>query len=283
MIKRSDGVEIMNARTKNVTIARETLDIIKRGSYTSLNGNQVDISSSLDLAIKGTFLDKRVPSKKEYVSDLKPVIEVTNETTAQAAVRLAALGKENIVALNFASARNPGGGFLSGALAQEEDLCRSSGLYACTKGKPMFYNENILCEGTLYTHNMIYSPKVPFFRDEHNMFLEEPFTLSIISAPAPNLTSMSAEYRDSEDGENEIYFTLYNRLEKILQIAEEQGHKTIILGAWGCGAFGNDADQVALITKDVLTRVPMFEHVCFAVYDHRDPPTVYESFKRKFV
>lgn len=282
MIKRSDGVEIMNARTKNVKIARETLDIVKQGHYVSPNGNQVDISQLMATALQGTVLDKTTPSKKDYSNKIRATIEVTNETTAQAAVRLSTAGKENIVALNFASARNQGGGFLAAALAQEEDLCRCSGLYPCLKTKPVFYNENILRDDTLYTHNMIYTPKVPFFRNEHNLLLEDPFTLSIISAPAPNLTSMSADYRNSEDGENDIYSTIYNRMEKILQIAEQNGHKNIILGAWGCGAFGNDPEQIALITRDVLVRVPCFEHVCFAVYDTREPPVLFETFQRKF-
>ena len=283
MIKRSDGVEIMNARTKNVSLAKETLEILKQKRYTSLNGVSVDISASLDAAVKGTILYKAAADLPDTDWEtFKPTIEVTNETTAQAAVRLAALGKENIVALNFASARNQGGGFLSGALAQEEDLCRCSGLYACLKTKPIFYNENILCDHTLYLDNMIYSPKVPFFRNKHNLFIEQPFELSLISSPAPNLTTMSEKDRDSEDGQEVIYSTLYSRAKRILNVAAAHGHKNIILGAWGCGAFGNDPEQVAIIFDDALKNVPAFENVCFAVYDTRTPPVVFEKFKEVF-
>lgn len=276
-VKRS-GVEILNARTKNVSIAKETLEICKEGKYTSLNGNEVDISQELDVALRGTILykaDSDLPDTdwETFV----PTIEVTDETTAQAAVRLASLGKTDLIALNFASARNQGGGFLGGALAQEEDLCRASGLYPCLKSKPIFYNENILCDDAFYTHNMIYSPKVPFFRNEHNLFIEKPFTLSIVSAPAPNLNGLRQEGIESL-----LKGLLRERSIRLLEIAATHGHKNIILGAWGCGAFGNDPIMVAEAFKLALEKVPAFESVCFAVYDTRVPPHLYDTFKQVF-
>jgi uncharacterized protein (TIGR02452 family) len=183
MIKR-DGVAIMNARSKNVSIAKETIALIKSKQYISSNGTIVDISSSVDNSILNTKLYDTAFQYTSTSTLVKPTIEVTNETTAQAAKRLLDLGQTDIVALNFASARNVGGGFLGGAIAQEEDLCRASALYACIKSKPMFYNANILCDGSLYTDGIIYSPNVPFFRNDDNEFLEETFPLSIITAPA---------------------------------------------------------------------------------------------------
>lgn len=275
MIKRS-GVEIMNARTKNVSLAKETLDVLKKKQYTAPSGNIVDLSSALDNAIKGT---KLYSSNTVYSSKTVyhvPTIEVFNETTAQSATRLLANGKDKLVALNFASARNVGGGFLAGALAQEEDLCRASGLYVCTKSKPIFYNENILSEGRYYTDNIIYSPDVPFFRDEESKFLEQPFSLSIISSPAPNLMAAKNINKD------EVMQVLLGRAKKILQVAHTHGHKNIILGAWGCGAFGNDPITVATAFSKALKDVPLFNHVCFAVYDTREPPFLYETFKDTF-
>jgi uncharacterized protein (TIGR02452 family) len=163
MIKR-DGVEIMNARTQNVSIAKATINLLKEKKYTSLNGNEVDISVALDAAVSGTKYYS-ADYKYDYSSEKgEPLfkIEVVNETTAQTAVRLYSEGKENLVALNFASGKTPGGGFLAGAIAQEEDLCRCSGLYSCLKSKPLFYNANILFDNNYYTDGIIYSPNVPF-------------------------------------------------------------------------------------------------------------------------
>lgn len=275
MIKRN-GVEVMNTRTKNVSIAKETIQITKDKKYTSPSGNVIDISSEIDASIDGTFYYEGdvligMPAAQ---APIHGVIEVVNETTAQAAVRLQAAGKNNLVALNFASARNQGGGFLAGAVAQEEDLCRASGLYSCLKRKPMFYNANIMCDDALYTHGIIYSPNVPFFRDEYNQFLEKPFLLSIITAPAPNLSGMREEGNKAL-----VKGLLRERAIRILQAANANGHKNIILGAWGCGAFGNDPKIVSEAFMLALTKVPYFEHVTFAVYDTREPFTLFETFK----
>lgn len=269
MIKRA-GVEIMNARTKNVAVAKETLAILKKKSYTAPSGKIVDISAALDGAVKGTILYHDQPTLPQLTCEVR--VEVTNETTAAAGARLVAEGKD-VVVLNFASARNQGGGFLAGAIAQEEDLCRASGLYVCLKSKPIFYNENILKEDALYTDNVIYSPNVPFIRDVYGLFLEDSFTLSVISAPAPNVRAMT------EPDDKIIYNTTRNRARKILGIATKHGHKNIVLGAWGCGAFGNDPRMVANIFMELLKEIPVFEHVCFAVYDTREPPVLYETFK----
>jgi uncharacterized protein (TIGR02452 family) len=274
MIKR-DGVALMNARTGNVPVAKETLDVLQHKGYVSPSGKQVDISEMLDAALQGTVLykpDSHLPDT-DWVS-ATPIIEVTNETTANAAVRLGTLGKTDIVALNFASGRNPGGGFLSGAVAQEEDLCRCSGLYLCIKNKPVFYNENILCDHAYYTDNVIYSPKVPFIRNDKLEFLEEPFELSIITAPAPNVRAI--EEVDNQRLNN----VLYNRTVKILQVAASHGYKNIILGAWGCGAFGNSPEMVAKIFMEGLKLIPAFEHVTFAVYDKRENTPLFAAFNK---
>jgi uncharacterized protein (TIGR02452 family) len=274
MIKR-DGVSLMNKRTKNVSVAKETIEVLSNKQYTSRNGNVVEITEALNNAIEKTILIKNEVLESPTITTTS-TIEVTDETTSQAGHRLSDSG-EDVVVLNFASGRNPGGGFLAGALAQEEDLCRDSGLYFCLKKKPQFYNENILCEDSYYTDNMIYSPKVPFFRDANKEFLDKPYYLSVITAPAPNVSAM--EKVDAE----KLLMTLRRRVNKILTIAAHYNHKTIVLGAWGCGAFGNAADQVAEVFKTELQTFSCFEKVCFAVYDPRPNQEVLKVFQQKFV
>jgi uncharacterized protein (TIGR02452 family) len=268
------NVSVMNARTNNVALAKGTLGIIEQGNYLAPSGNIVDVSDRIKSAIVGTQFHKSSLTLKEiYLTKKSPTIQVINETTSQAAARLLSEGKTDIVALNFAAARNVGGGFLGGAIAQEEDLCRASSLYACLKSKPQFYNDNLLSEDTCYTDGMLYSPKVPFFRDHHNSFLEEPLELSIITAPAPNNNTTAT--LDA----HKVQQCIFHRTLKILQIAELYGHKNIILGAWGCGAFGNDPEQIAQAFKEALDDLPVFEHICFAVYDTRENTPVYQTFK----
>ncbi len=272
MIKR-DGVAIVPARGKNKGIAKDILDICEVKEYTSANGVTISIAEAFDKAKAGTVYYPDMIPQEAHVP-IVPTFEVINETTTQAAQRLLTAGKENLVALNFASARNPGGGFLAVALAQEEDLCRASALYPCIKTKPAYYNANVLCDDTYYTEGIIYSPKVPFFRNDHSIFLEEPYLLSIISAPAPNISSM-------KNVDEEILVSkLYLRMVKILQIAHANGHKNIILGAWGCGAFGNDPVMVASLFMEALNTVPTFEHISFPIYDTREEKVLFKTFKQ---
>jgi uncharacterized protein (TIGR02452 family) len=274
MIKR-DGVQILNPRAGNVALARETIKICKDKTYISPSGNDVSISEELNFAVKNSILYKEgeeIPS--HHIMNSSMVVEVINETTAQAAFDLKSqYGEEtDVVALNFAAALNQGGGYLVGASAQEEDLCRASGLYSCLKNKPMFYNINHLAESYYYTDSIIYSPKVPFIRDKNNVLLEKPFNVSIITSPAPCL--IGVEKRDDEM----LSKVLSRRMERILKIAAFHGHKKIVLGAWGCGAFCNDPIQVATLFRNALIKHPAFEHVCFAVYDRRNPPHLFETF-----
>src|SRR5262249_2539476 len=118
-------------------IAEETVAALKRGNYTSPNGNIVDFAPLLKRCLEGTrcYTPEKLVSIREEVlaqptaSD-RTEFEVVNETTLQGSARMVASQKyQHIGVLNFASAKHPGGGFLGGAKAQEESLARSSGLY----------------------------------------------------------------------------------------------------------------------------------------------------------
>ena len=99
-------------------------------------------------------------------------IRVVNSSTLSAAQQLhAAHGPERIALLNFASARNPGGGFLSGSQAQEESLARASGLYASLSRMTDYYGANRRSKSAPYTDHLIYSPRVPVLRDEEDQFV----------------------------------------------------------------------------------------------------------------
>jgi uncharacterized protein (TIGR02452 family) len=227
----------------------------------------------LDAAVRGTVVYR--PEKLEALLAALPAtasspaqIEVTTETTAEAGRRLAQVERvARVVALNFASAKNPGGGFLGGAKAQEEDLARCSGLYACLREQHVYYDANRRESSLLYTDHMIYSPDVPFFRDDRLRLLEDPFLLSMITAPAPNAGAALA--RDPSLA-TQLRDVLTTGAHKVLAVAAAQQHRCLVLGAWGCGVFRNDAAQVASAFAQALDDGRFrgaFDRVLFAVYD----------------
>jgi uncharacterized protein (TIGR02452 family) len=222
--------------------ARQTLSLIEAGEYTAPSGAVLSISSAQAAAVEGTRLytpDQLPALRRRTGRGAPPRVQVTDETTQVAAQRLTlGEGVEDLVLLNFASARNPGGGFLNGARAQEEDLCRCSGLYPCLVTQMTYYQVNRAQSSLIYTDHMIYSPGVPFFQVRgRGAYLERPFTASVITAPAPN----AGPILRSDPGAGPLIREAFERRwANVLAVARDRGHRTVLLGAWGCGAFGND-------------------------------------------
>lgn len=269
MIKRN-GVTIKDNRFGRKT-ADQNIKIMLDGYY-AVNGSNVLIEKQLQYSVDNTVLYDEELTIQSYDVMNGSEITVTNETTTQAAVRLLSEGYKDLVALNFASAKNPGGGFLAGANAQEEDLCRMSCLYRCLTSQPKYYNDNIMQNDNLYTDNIIYSPNVPFIRDEELNLLDQPYSLSIITSPAPNLSN------GQSISDDKLRSILKNRIKKILLVAAQHHHKNLILGAWGCGIFSNDPNVVSSLFMECLSDISLFKTVCFAVYDTRPNTPLFKTF-----
>lgn len=146
--------------------------------------------------------------------------------------------------LNFASYKEPGGKFLEGSMAQEESLCHSSFLYnvlAQCQGYYQWNNEHK--NRGLYKNRALYSPNVRFFHGENT------YVADVITCAAPNL-STARKYCDVSPQENTA--ALNSRIQFLLDIAEREKVDTLIFGAWGCGVFGQDPEEVAQIFKNNL-------------------------------
>lgn len=270
-------------------VAKQTLEIVDRGRYVAPSGETVEIRDAIDRAVRGTVLYEPgdydgLAMSFSFASDAKPMrIEVTPETTAAAARRLfEAEGESHVAALNFASAKNPGGGFLGGAKAQEEDLARCSALYTCQITQRAYYDANRAEPSMLYTDNIIYSPDVPFFRDEKLALLDKPFLVSIITAPAPNAGEAARKGRDEG---RKVRATLESRAGHVLAVAAANGHRCLVLGAWGCGVFRNEPRDVAEAFGRWLAHeryARAFDRVVFAAYDRgADGPNL-RAFQQRF-
>ena len=274
-------------RTQRAELAQVTLATLESGTYTLPDGRTVSIRDALSAACSQTVLYRPA----EYEATLEQVadrpgaastsLHVSNRTTLEAA-RALSDSYAHTVCLNFASAKHPGGGFLSGSQAQEESLARSSGLYATLQTQPEFYDVHRRQSNSLYSDHMIFSPEVPVFRDDQGRFLEEPWHTSFITAAAVNAGAVRQNQPQQVD---QIEPTLRRRARLVLAVAALHGCDALILGAWGCGVFKNDPAMVAAIFADVLDELLFkhrFAHVEFAVYDPSPQQSTFAAFEQAF-
>lgn len=261
----------MNSRLR--AIARETIEILDRGHYDLPDGGEVRLAEDIARAVAGTRLylpGDELPAANDP-DTATPRIEVTPETTLAAARRLGG----DVACLVFASAKSPGGGFRTGAQAQEESLARASALYACQRAVPEFYEFHRRQRDLLYSDRIIYSPAVPVFRDDDGVLLARPYPVSFLTAAAPNLGAIATNQPDAADA---VPAALAARAARVLQVAAAHGHRRIVLGAWGCGVFGNDPAVVAAAFAGLLKQPTAFDEIVFAVYDRQRYTPVYRAF-----
>ena len=258
-------------RSRLRAIAQETVAIAEGGRYSTALG-EVVIGDQVARAVAGTRL--YAPDDPVYAPPPPappPRVTVTNESSLSASRRLGG----DVACLNFASARSPGGGFLNGAEAQEESLARASALYPCLLAAGDFYTHHRAHTEPVYTDRVIYSPAVPVFRDDDGELLAAPYQVSFLTAAAPNRTVMA---HDQLPG---LPAVLARRAARILDVAAAHGHRRLVLGAWGCGVFGNDPGLVASTFATALDRRPWFDEVTFAVLDRqRGTPTLHAFARR---
>lgn len=261
-------------------MAQETVAICHEGFYIGPAGARVDIGADLAKAKAGTKIYNGESFRLQNLVRRATRIEVRNETTFQALNRLSAKGG-HLACLNFASAKNPGGGFLNGAIAQEEALAAASGLYPCLLQAPEYYTRNRANPSALYLDLAIYSPLTPFFRDDFGKLLPKPVLASVITAPAPNAGAVA----QNEPGDlDKVKPALRRRAELVLAIAVKENVDQIVLGAWGCGVFRNDPTFVATVFAELLSDpfAGAFSEVAFAVWDRSETEATYQAFAQQF-
>ncbi|MEU2021777.1 TIGR02452 family protein [Streptomyces sp. NPDC016469] len=271
----------MSARLRG--IARETETIVRAGSYRAGNGRGISIEKAVAAALAGTRLYGPEPVPVAPGRDRTPVIEVTGESSLQAAARMTREGPGEVAVLNYASARNPGGGYLNGAQAQEEALCRGSALYATLLRAPDFYAHHRAERSAFYTDRVIHSPGVPVFRDDRGRLLDAPYTAGFLTSPAPNAGVIRA--RTPQEA-HRVPAALAARAERVLEVAAVCGYRRLVLGAWGCGVFRNDPAEVAGAFRALLTGegrfAGHFEQVVFGILGRDDDSPTRVAFDRVF-
>lgn len=302
---------------KQVSI--EMLEVCQKSFYVNKKGEKVDIHDQIKFSV-----DNSRAYVPEYHYTIPPPpenanlnnIEFTKETTIGAGYRLVVQEHyDKTVALNFANGVEQGGGWIRGAKAQEEAIVRCSSLILSlkpslspdhVKGKKpdditingkqykrvsCMYHSNRQFEqdnyeeGPLSTDYQLLNPDVVVFRDDQFNFLDEPFKLSFITSPACYARGYYNVAGRTENSIQKVNSVMLNRIRKIILLAIEEGYECIILGAYGCGAFGNNSSDVAKMFHKVLVEEGLqkyFKKITFPIFEPIKGRNTYELFSSVF-
>ena len=260
----------------NIRITRETLRIVAESSY-RVGGADVRFPDVDFRAAEVWRMEDLVPSGEPVSGQLgERRISVENIDVLEMALRL-----DNPLVLNFANAHFAGGGFYLCANAQEESICRRSTLYASLKSPEAkkFYRENNLHIRRAEADTLVYSPNVVVFRNERCELLSEPRMVSVVSAAAPNRRALGVFL-----SRRALESVFERRVRMIMELALRKGHRNLVLGAWGCGAFGNSPALVAECFRKVVVDeryADRFDFVGFAIPYRRNDRN-FRAFERCF-
>ena len=259
-------------RDENVTVFKDTERLCKTNP--KLSESVKKATASQKLILEG---DTLADQKKDIYEDPAKVV-VSKKRTYEAA---AGYRGQHVAVHNFASASNPGGGVVNGASAQEECLCRCSGLYFNLNTRAMwdgFYQPHRDAHDPIHNDDIIYTPGVTVFKTDTAMPELMPesdwYDVDVITCAAPNLRNQPSNKNNTGDGnkqtvmkDKDLLALHEKRLRRILEVALSEGCDTIILGAFGCGAFQNNPEVVAQANRNVIKDyLHAFKNIEFAVY-----------------
>lgn len=259
-------------RDENVTVFKDTEKLCKTNPKLAESVKKATAAQKLILES-----DALTEQKKNLYEDAAKVV-VSKKRTYEAAAGYKGL---HVAVHNFASASNPGGGVVNGASAQEECLCRCSGLYFNLNTPAMwdgFYQPHRDARDPIHNDDIIYTPNVMVFKSDTStpqlMAESDWYNVDVITCAAPNLRSQPSnrynsvdENRQTKMKDKDLLALHEKRLRRILEVALSEGCEAIILGAFGCGAFQNNPEVVALANRNVIKDyMHAFKNIEFAVY-----------------
>ena len=285
-------------RQDNISMLHDTLAILNQGWYEK-NGQRKTLKltrSQMEEAI--VFLPDDVKAASEN-KDFEHIHVIGRcgygcenmDSFSLAGKRIDMLPEsdkdERILVLNLANPVNPGGGVRNGAKAQEEDLCRKSSLLLSLEGAKAapYYKYNRSLNTYMGSDSVMIHPQVEIIKDENGDLLDESVIVAVMTCAAPML-------RYGMEGMNQKQYEgmMLQRITGMLKVAAYSGYRRLVLGAFGCGAFRNDARMVSdLFYKalkefdyDGMKEKDMFKRIDFAVMDHSEDQYNYKEFSRNF-
>ena len=288
-IKKFHGT-IADYRGLRRKVWENTKAIVEDNGYTLPDGKSILLRNYQSSRKRSSFYSRAFTASFEPLNN-PPEITVSSDDCLDAAHKWVDDGLE-VSVLNMASRRNPGGGVIKGAGAQEEYLFRCSDYYKFLyRYAPYAHEYNLTRSHHQYPLDRnfggIFSPEVAIFRENEKSGYKLAGSVWKVNMIA--VAGMNSPRLIHEDGKERIAPELVegvkNKIRTIFRIACDQKQRNLVLGALGCGAFHNPPEHIAELFRDVLCEPEFsgaFSRICFAVKtDHNSHGGKnYDAFKK---
>lgn len=293
-IRHGDHSAYYQVKELRIKEFRNTIDIVNKGRYVTENGTYYSFPDDSDMMCKTVFYEREICLPEAVQGCEQTIVEVQNIDCLYAGAQLKEQGY-NPAVLNMASRRNPGGGVVTGAGAQEETLFRRTNLFrSLYQFAPFAGMYGIKTSHHQYPLDRnfggVYTPEAIYFRESEQKgyaLLDNPVSLSFITVAGMNRPDLTAEGMIAD------YYVepIKNKIRTIFRIGLAHGHDSLVLGALGCGAFRNPPRHVARLFHEVMDELEFknkYRRIVFAILnDHNahqshNPEGNYKPFADEF-
>lgn len=272
-IRHGDHSAYYQVKELRIKEFRNTIDIVNKGRYVTENGTYYSFPDDSDMILKTVFYEREICLPEAVQGCEQTIVEVQNIDCLYAGAQLKERGY-NPAVLNMASRRNPGGGVVTGAGAQEETLFRRTNLFrSLYQFAPFTGMYGIKTSHHQYPLDRnfggVYTPEAIYFRESEQKgyaLLDNPVSLSFITVAGMNRPDLTAEGMIADHHVEPIK----NKIRTIFRIGLAHGHDSLVLGALGCGAFRNPPRHVARLFHEVMDELEFknkYRRIVFAILD----------------
>ena len=272
-IRHGDHSAYYKVKELRIKEFRNTIDIVNKGRYVTENGTYYSFPDDSDMILKTVFYEREICLPEAVQGCEQTIVEVQNIDCLYAGAQLKEQGY-NPAVLNMASRRNPGGGVVTGAGAQEETLFRRTNLFrSLYQFAPFAGMYGIKTSHHQYPLDKnfggVYTPEAIYFRESEQKgyaLLDNPVSLSFITVAGMNRPDLTAEGMIADYHVEPIK----NKIRTIFRIGLAHGHDSLVLGALGCGAFRNPPRHVARLFHEVMDELEFknkYRRIVFAILD----------------
>ena len=288
-------------RQNQIEMLRETLSIFEKGFYQA-DGKTVALrltpSQQQEAQVYLPEDVRRICAAKDfphihnlgrcgYGCENEDSFTLARKRTEERSYDPGQKGARPVLVLNLANPVNPGGGVRRGAKAQEEDLCRKSSLLLSLESPKAaaYYQYNRSLQTYMGSDAVMIHPQVEIIRGGDGELLPQTVVVAVMTCAAPMLI-----YGMEGMTQKQYEEMLSRRITGMLKVAAYHGYRRLILGAFGCGAFRNDARVVSDLFYHALKEFDfdgmkendLFDRIDFAVLDRTVDQYNYKEFRRNF-